>query len=131
MAGSRNAIGGMKSAQRSRIGNGTDVLPGIDGRSPSARRYKELLDQFIADMGGNPSEAKRTIAKRAATLVIWCETVEGMAVEGVKDLDIAAFTTACNTLRRLLADLGLERKARDITPTLKDYAAQNYGGQSA
>jgi hypothetical protein len=36
-------------------------------------------------------------------------------------LDLAEFTTAANSLRRLLSDLGLERRARDITPSLSQY----------
>ncbi|WP_287150944.1 hypothetical protein [Mesorhizobium sp.] len=34
-----------------------------------------------------------------------------------------------NAQRRLLADLGLERRAlKDITPSLRDYVAGNYAG---
>ena len=33
-------------------------------------------------------------------------------------VDIGAYTTGVNALRRLLCDLGLERRARDVTPTL-------------
>lgn len=40
-----------------------------------------------------------------------------------EDLDIAAFTTATNALRRLLADLGLERRAKDLTPSINGYMA--------
>lgn len=115
----RKPVVGTKSKQRSRVGNGTDILPDVDGRSPIVRRIRELLDQFIADMGGDPSEAKRSIAKRAATLIDWCESAESKMANG-KELDIATFTTAANTLRRLLADVGLERHARDVTPSLRD-----------
>jgi hypothetical protein len=38
-------------------------------------------------------------------------------------LDLGEFTTAANSLRRLLSDLGLERRARDITPSLSQYLA--------
>jgi hypothetical protein len=31
------------------------------------------------------------------------------------------YATATNTLRRLLADLGLEHRMRDITPTIDSY----------
>lgn len=124
----RRPVVGAKSKQRTRIANGTDLLPGVDGRSPMVRRRRELLAQFIADMGGDPSEAKITIAKRATALIVWCESAESKAVNG-EELDIATFTTAANTLRRYLADIGLERHARNITPpSLRDYAATNYGG---
>jgi hypothetical protein len=39
-----------------------------------------------------------------------------------EDLNIQEFTTAANALRRLLADLGLERRARDITELPLEYA---------
>ena len=72
----------------------------------------------------------KQIARRAAFLATWCEQRETELASGI-DIDIAAFTTACNTLRRLLADIGLERRARDITPSLANYLEQNYGGPAA
>jgi hypothetical protein len=58
------------SRQRSKVANGTVPLPGIDGRSLWARRYKEILSALIADAGGEDyvTEATRTILKRAAVL---------------------------------------------------------------
>ena len=75
-------------------------------------------------------EAKTIIARRAATLAVWCEDAESSMARG-EDIDISEFTTATNALRRLLSDLGLERKARDITPTLDRYLSENYGGAAA
>ena len=48
-----------------------------------------------------------------------------------KDIDIAEFTTATNALRRLLADLGLERRQRDLTPSLEGYLAAKASGEAA
>ena len=49
-----------------------------------------------------------------------------------EELDIGEFTTATNTLRRPLNDLGLERRMRDITPNIESYLAksQDLGGGS-
>lgn len=94
------------------------------------RRYKEILAQLVADMGGDPSEAKSIIARRASTLAVWCEQAEADMANG-EDLDVATFTTAANALRRLLTDIGLERQARDITPTLRDYVSKNYSELNA
>ncbi len=41
---------------------------------------------------------------------------------------MTAYTTGANALRRLLADLGLERRMRDLTPSLHDYIAGNRDG---
>jgi hypothetical protein len=111
-----------KPQGRSRIGNGKDILPGVDGRSLVMRRYKDILAQLIADMGGDPSEAQNIIARRASTLAVWCEQAEADMANGA-EIDIGEFTTATNALRRLLADIGLERMARNITPSLRDYVS--------
>jgi hypothetical protein len=39
--------------------------------------------------------------------------------------DVAAYTTGVNALRRLLADIGQERRLRDVTPTLTEYLARS------
>jgi hypothetical protein len=73
-------------------------------------------------MGGDPSEAQSLIARRSATLAVWCELSEAGMAKG-EILDIAEFTTAANALRRLLADIGLERVPKDINPKNLDQIA--------
>jgi hypothetical protein len=120
LSGTSTTIKPSKPQGRSRIGNGRAILPDVDGRSAAMRRYKEILAQLITDMGGDPSEAQTIIARRASTLAVWCEQAEADMANG-SNFDVGEFTTATNALRRLLADIGLERKARDITPTLDAY----------
>lgn len=104
---------------RSRVSNGSAVL-NADGRSATARRYRDVLAELISDLGGDPSGAQTAIARRASALCVVCEQAEAEMVAGGV-LDLAEFTTAANSLRRLLSDLGLERRAKDITPTLEKY----------
>lgn len=109
--------------QRTRIGNGKQLFlteNAVDERSAPARRFREVFAQIISDIGGDPSEAQVQIARRAASLCVWAESAEAELAKG-NAIDIASFTTAANSLRRLLADLGLERKLRDVTPTLDEY----------
>jgi hypothetical protein len=40
------------SSLRARVTNHKDLLPGLDGRSATARRFRDLVNAFIADMGG-------------------------------------------------------------------------------
>ena len=40
------------SRTRSAVSNHQDLLPGLDGRSASARRFRDLVNTFVADMGG-------------------------------------------------------------------------------
>ena len=130
MSETSKKVTGTKPQGKSRVGNGRDLLPGVDGRSATMRRYKEILLALKSDMGGDPSEAKLIIARRASTLACWCEDAEAAMARG-EEMDIAEFTTACNALRRLLTDIGLERKARDITPSLDKYLADTYSGAAA
>jgi hypothetical protein len=102
-----------KPTARSRVSNGKQLfLEGVDGRTPLVRRYRDVLAELVSDLGGDPSEAQSLIARRAATLAVWCEQAEAEMAAG-RDFDVSVYATSANALRRLLADLGLERRARD------------------
>jgi hypothetical protein len=104
-------------------GNRLFVLEGnADGRSASYRRFKDLLDQILADIGGaeHLSEGQRQLCRRAATLSIAAEAMECDAV-GNKPFDVDLYGQLTDRLGRCLQRLGLERKARDVTPGLKSY----------
>ncbi|MFN3473841.1 MAG: hypothetical protein ACK4ZW_07325 [Blastomonas sp.] len=103
-----------------RKGTGSAVLVGVDGRSQMARRYREITASIESDLGGDLTEAQRHLIARSATLAIWCEAREAELANGA-EFDAAAYATISNALRRLLSDLGLERRARDVTPRLHDY----------
>ena len=100
---------------KSAISNGTRLfIDGLDGRSALARRYRDLGGADVI------SEAQRAIIRRAASLCVWCEAVEVRLAAG-EEIEITPYTTAANSLRRLLVDIGLERRARDVTPSLDAY----------
>ena len=97
-------------------------LPGVDGRTWAARRYRELVAHMASDLGGDLTAASTAIVCRAAALITWTEKAEAeFATTG--QIDIQTFTTATNSLRRLLADIGLDRRELDVTPTLEQYLA--------
>lgn len=68
-----------------------------------------MFCDLVAHLGGETwiSEPQRHLAKRAAALVVSCEKAELALVNG-HEFDIQAYATACNSLRRLLNDLGLK-----------------------
>ena len=111
---------------RSRVSNGRELfLAEVDGRSREARRYRDVYAGLMQHLGGedHTSEARRHLAKRAAALIVWAEMEEAKLAQGER-LDVAAYTTAINALRRLLGDLGLDPTARDVTPSLGQYLDQ-------
>lgn len=100
-------------------------LADIDRRTNAARLTFDLRARMIADLGGEDALSAMAL-----------EVIDNVAVMGamLKDAaasylsgeptDIAEFTTLANAQRRLLADLGLERRQRDVTPTLRNYLAE-------
>lgn len=103
-------------------GTGAVALAGVDGRSLMARRFREIVTSIESDLGGDLTEAQRHLIARSATLAIWCEERETELARG-EEFDASQYATISNALRRLLSDLGLERRARDVTPTLDQYLA--------
>ena len=107
---------------RTRRGTGAVTLAGVDGRSMMARRFREITSGIEEDLGGDLTEAQKHLIARAACLACWCEEREAELANG-QDFDALQYATISNALRRLLSDLGLERRARDVTPDLRDYIA--------
>lgn len=117
-----------KSNGRSRVTNGSHVLPGIDGRSTWARRFRDLMALHLSDLGGDDhvSEAQRSIVRRAATLEVELERLElkfalADPARPVEAADLDLYQRTSNTMRRHLEALGLERRPRDVTPDLSAY----------
>lgn len=111
---------GRKKADHPPVRDGR-LLPGVDGRGAWARRARSILQAHLTDLGGveNTSVAERSLCRRCATLSIALEQLEAKfaAAEGVishTDLDLYARGTG--HLRRTLESLGLERRAKNITP---------------
>jgi hypothetical protein len=118
-----------KDALKSRVTNGSALLPGIDGRSAWVRRCKDVIASHISDLGGvdNCSAAERSIIRRAAVLTTELEQLEArFATAGQADAgDLETYQRCANSLRRLLEAVGLQRRARDVTPpTLDEIAAE-------
>ena len=113
---------------RTRVTNGTNLLPKIDGRSYWARRMRDLIAIHVSDLGGADacSEAEKSIVRRVACLTIEMERLEmrfaTAAPDHISHPDIDLYTRMANTLRRLLDLTGLQRRSRDITPTIDEYA---------
>jgi hypothetical protein len=122
----------LKSHARSRVSNGKEILPQIDGRSLWARRLRELLAAHISDLGGeaNISAAELALLRRSVNLICECERREvAFALAGeVTDQQLMVYQTAINCLRRTLECLGLARRERlvDGIDSSSDLALQAY-----
>ncbi len=105
-----------KSKGCSRVSNGSALfVEKIDGRTPWARRFRDLIELHLADLGGpdNVNEAQCALIRRIATLECECERLEGEfakpdRIAGAKALDL--YSRLSNTLRRLLDALHVDRR---------------------
>ena len=88
-----------------------------------ARRFREITTRIETDLGSDLTEAQRQLVARAATMAVWAEEREAELARG-EDFDALQYSTVSNAQRRLLSDLGLDRRARDVTPHLADYIAE-------
>lgn len=121
----RRKVSGLKLCGRSRITNGRVLLPSVDGRSLWARRLRDLINLHQSDLGGagSVSTAEQSIIRRAACLTVELELMEvKFASNGGADNDgLHAYGQTANTLRRLLQAIGLERRAKNVTPSVDQY----------
>ena len=120
MAKGSNKLERPKPQAATRMGTQGTVLEGVDMRTNGGRRFKELCADMVSHLAGDPTVPEFHLIRRAAALSVWCEAAEAEQAKG-GELDVASYTTATNTFRRLLSDLGLERRMRDATPRLSDY----------
>jgi hypothetical protein len=116
-------------AFRSCLTNGTSIfaIKSLDKRSRFARRYRDCIAAYVSDLGGieNVSFAEQTLLRRASMLICqleWQESQFAKDQEGVASPEqLTIYLQALNSLRRVVETLGLQRRPRDVTPSVSEY----------
>jgi hypothetical protein len=111
-----------KAYARSRLTNGKDLLPNVDGRSLIARRYRDICTTIASDQGGldQLSEARIQLIRRYAACCVLAEEMESRLVRG-EQIDITVYVQLTTTMVRIALRIGLDRVPRDISsPSLAD-----------
>jgi hypothetical protein len=110
---------------RSKISNGTRLLPPeVDMRSTWARRFRDVLEAHVEDLGGEAatSVAERSIIRRASVLTVQLELMETrFALAGdatAEELDL--YSRCASNMRRLLESVGIRRRPRQVL-SLSEY----------
>ena len=101
---------------RSRLTNGRDLLPDVDGRSLIARRYRDIAAAILVDQGGADrcSESRKQLIRRFAAVAVLAEGLKSKIAKG-EPVDIAEHASLSSTAVRLATRIGLDRVARDTT----------------
>ena len=109
--------------QRSAVTNGSRLHVAGPGDGAWARRFRDVLSEIIDDISkpGGLSEGQRQLARRAATIAIACERMEGEAAAG-NAIDLEQYGRLTDRLGRCFQRLSpsLERVSPDTSPTLTD-----------
>ena len=119
-----------KDSRKSRVTNGSVLLPGVDGRSLWVRRCKDILASHLSDKP-DATAAEQAIIRRAAVLIVELERMEKQfALNGEADpLTLDLYGRVAGNMRRLLESVGLERRARDCGLTLGDLLREDQDQQ--
>jgi hypothetical protein len=113
-AASRPVVSRFRKDARSAVTNGGRLHVQRPGNTAWARRFRDVLEQIIADLHTNNdtlSEGQKQLARRAATIAIICEKMEGEAAAG-HDINLDQYGALTDRLGRTFDRLGLKRQRR-------------------
>ena len=127
MAPESTQIAPMAACARSAKTNGRRKFVDGDGRGPWARRWRDLQALYADDLSSGSvstlSEFQLGLIATAATLRCELERLEGKLSLG-EDINLDVFGRLAGHYRRIVETLGIERRARDVTPDLQTYLGQ-------
>lgn len=111
-----------KPTARSRVTNGGDLLPDVDGRSVIARRYRDIASAILVDQGGADrcSESRKQLVRRFAAAAVLAEQMEARLARG-ESININEHALLCSTLVRVAQRIGINRVPKNIVPTVAEY----------
>lgn len=126
MPADRTATAARLPANRSARTNGRRLFAAEgDGRGQWARRWRDLVALYSDDLGeaATMSAFQAGLIETAATLRVELEKLEGRLSLG-EDVDLDLFGRLTGHYRRTCETLGIERRARNVVPTLAEYLVQ-------
>jgi hypothetical protein len=101
----------------------------LNENSAYARRLRDLIAAFVSDLGGMDvcSEAERALVRRASVMVLQLEMLEASWSQNggaASEKSLIVYQRTASALRRILRDVGLKRRAKDVTTVSLDAIMQ-------
>ncbi len=87
---------------RTRVGNGSALPSGIDGRRSAARRWKEIFRDGMDRTGGK----HETLCRQLASLVVARERLDAALASG-EAIDVLALVRIAGAISRTMSTLGI------------------------
>jgi hypothetical protein len=124
MQHARDTLATSRATSRSKVSNGTRLLQNVDGRSSSARRFRDLVRAYETEVGGNLTEVERGLIRQAAAVTFKAEALQSDLVNG-HPVDGDQLIRLTGTAKRILAALGEKASMRKPpAPTLNEHMAR-------
>jgi hypothetical protein len=103
----------------------TNAVVELDARSKVARRFRDICSAIYADQGGeeNCAEVRLQLIRRFSAACCMVEDLEARMANGEK-ITINDHAALSNTLVKVASRIGIDRRSRNVTPTLRDYLNQ-------
>jgi hypothetical protein len=98
----------------------------LDGRTNAAKHFDSIVSEITNDLGGpdNITTIQRGLIEAYAGTAVRANEMNVKMLLG-KDVSLADHALIVSSMVRVASRLGVERRARDITPpTLDDIAAE-------
>jgi hypothetical protein len=113
---------------RSAVTSGRKLFVEGNPNSAWSRRYYDLCHSHIHDISCGEGRdaltaAQLSLIKRASAIECELERLDARLSVG-EEVNLGEYGRAASHLRRLFETLGIERKPRDITPTLSEIARE-------
>jgi len=101
-------------------GNGSVGFPNVE----LARRYRDIARAIIDDHGGADqcSESRQQLIRRFAAAAALAEQSEARLARG-EEIDVTAHARLASTMVRIAQRIGIDRPAKNTTPSLRKYLA--------
>jgi len=95
-------------------------MPRIDCRTIAARRFRVLADAYAAELGGDLTEAERSLISQAVSLQLEAERLQSAIVRG-EIIDTDQLIRISSTSKRLLGIIaGKAGKREPAGPSIDD-----------
>ena len=115
----------VSKTNRSAVSNRSRLLDGVDGRTATARRFRDICRAYEVELGGPVSEVERDLIRQAAGLTLRSEQMQAAIVRG-EMVDNDQLIRISSTARRVLESISSKAAQRKSVPavTLADHIAK-------
>jgi hypothetical protein len=128
MHATRSNVSYARSTTRDKVSNGRLLGTHVDLRSAAGRRFRYLVASYADELGGELSEAERSLVRQAVTLQMQAERMQEAVVRG-EAIDSDVLIRLSSTSKRLLGVIAGKTGKRAEAPgsELEAYLAEHYG----